>query len=285
MKVIDFGSSCKSDNKMYSYIQSRFYRSPEVMLGLPYTVAIDMWSLGCILVEMHTGEPLFSGSDQVDQMQKIVKVCSYVAPTFRALQLIQSCNIILNVIPILLFFITFSVKILGMVPDDMLEQSSDTHRDQFFECIRSPSGEEWVLKQAKTTSSSSSQQRSSGQQEEPTVPSSNPIESLADVIKKYPPREAGHSVHNYDMFVDLIYKMLSYKQHERMKPEEALQHPFILSGEHSHSSSTAHHSSTPGRQHSDTHHPVESTTGQTYVSSSHHPSDTMMHSAPSHYES
>ncbi|GMH93469.1 hypothetical protein TL16_g12637 [Triparma laevis f. inornata] len=65
IKVIDFGSSCKSDKKMYSYIQSRFYRSPEVMLGLQYTVAIDVWSLGCILVEMHTGEPLFAGSEQV----------------------------------------------------------------------------------------------------------------------------------------------------------------------------------------------------------------------------
>jgi serine/threonine protein kinase len=74
IKVIDFGSSCKSNKRMYSYIQSRFYRSPEVMLGLPYGVAIDMWSLGCILAEMHTGEPLFSGSDQFDQMQKIVKV-------------------------------------------------------------------------------------------------------------------------------------------------------------------------------------------------------------------
>lgn len=74
VKVIDFGSSCRSNKRMYSYIQSRFYRSPEVMLGLPYSVAIDMWSLGCILVEMHTGEPLFSGTDQVDQMQKIVKV-------------------------------------------------------------------------------------------------------------------------------------------------------------------------------------------------------------------
>jgi dual specificity tyrosine-phosphorylation-regulated kinase 1 len=74
VKVIDFGSSCRSNKRMYSYIQSRFYRSPEVMLGLPYSVAIDMWSLGCILAEMHTGEPLFSGSDQFDQMQKIVKV-------------------------------------------------------------------------------------------------------------------------------------------------------------------------------------------------------------------
>lgn len=74
VKVIDFGSSCRSNRRMYPYIQSRFYRSPEVLLGLPYTVAIDMWSLGCILLEMHTGEPLFSGSDQFDQMQKIVKV-------------------------------------------------------------------------------------------------------------------------------------------------------------------------------------------------------------------
>ena len=51
--------------QIYQYIQSRFYRSPEVLLGVPYDLAIDMWSLGCILVEMHTGEPLFSGANEV----------------------------------------------------------------------------------------------------------------------------------------------------------------------------------------------------------------------------
>ncbi|XP_076041393.1 dual specificity tyrosine-phosphorylation-regulated kinase 1A-like isoform X2 [Oratosquilla oratoria] len=74
IKIVDFGSSCQMGQRIYQYIQSRFYRSPEVLLGIPYNMAIDMWSLGCILVEMHTGEPLFSGGNEVDQMNKIVEV-------------------------------------------------------------------------------------------------------------------------------------------------------------------------------------------------------------------
>lgn len=74
IKIVDFGSSCQLGQRIYQYIQSRFYRSPEVLLGIPYDLAIDMWSLGCILVEMHTGEPLFSGANEFDQMNKIVEV-------------------------------------------------------------------------------------------------------------------------------------------------------------------------------------------------------------------
>ncbi|VDM61136.1 unnamed protein product [Angiostrongylus costaricensis] len=74
INIIDFGSSCQIGHRIYQYIQSRFYRSPEVLLGIAYDTKIDMWSLGCILVEMHTGEPLFAGSSEVDQMMKIVEV-------------------------------------------------------------------------------------------------------------------------------------------------------------------------------------------------------------------
>ncbi|KAI2802381.1 Dual specificity tyrosine-phosphorylation-regulated kinase 1A [Blomia tropicalis] len=74
IKIIDFGSSCQLGKRLYKYIQSRFYRSPEVLLGIPYDMAIDMWSLGCILVEMHIGKPLFKGSNETDQMNKIVEV-------------------------------------------------------------------------------------------------------------------------------------------------------------------------------------------------------------------
>lgn len=74
IKVIDFGSSCYGDKRMYKYIQSRFYRSPEVILGLKYDVSIDIWSLGCVLVELHTGEPLFNGADEGDQLRRIMEL-------------------------------------------------------------------------------------------------------------------------------------------------------------------------------------------------------------------
>lgn len=59
---------------VYTYIQSRFYRSPEVILGHSYTTAIDMWSLGCILVELSTGFPLFPGSNEADQLACMMEV-------------------------------------------------------------------------------------------------------------------------------------------------------------------------------------------------------------------
>jgi serine/threonine protein kinase len=74
IKVIDFGSSCYLTQRMYTYIQSRFYRAPEVVLDRGYACAIDMWSLGAILVELHTGEPLFPGRSEVDLMLHMVEV-------------------------------------------------------------------------------------------------------------------------------------------------------------------------------------------------------------------
>ena len=74
IKVIDFGSSCFYDKRVYTYIQSRFYRAPEIILGIPYTTAIDVWSLGCILVELHTGYPMFPGESEAEQIVCIMEV-------------------------------------------------------------------------------------------------------------------------------------------------------------------------------------------------------------------
>ncbi|KAK4830326.1 hypothetical protein QYF61_010090 [Mycteria americana] len=74
VKVIDFGSSCYEHQRVYTYVQSRFYRSPEVILGHPYAMAVDMWSLGCIMAELYTGYPLFPGENEVDQLACIMEV-------------------------------------------------------------------------------------------------------------------------------------------------------------------------------------------------------------------
>ena len=91
IKVIDFGSSCLEHEKsacsptptplaflhnelVYTYIQSRFYRSPEVILGMSYHMAIDMWSLGCIMAELYTGFPIFPGENEQEQLSCIMEI-------------------------------------------------------------------------------------------------------------------------------------------------------------------------------------------------------------------
>jgi len=74
IKLVDFGSSTHPKPHLHMYVQSRFYRAPEVLMCIPYTHCIDMWSLGCMLVEMHTGSPLFDGRHERAQIVKIVKL-------------------------------------------------------------------------------------------------------------------------------------------------------------------------------------------------------------------
>merc|ERR1711962_754927 len=81
IKVIDFGSSCYEHQRIYTYIQSRFYRAPEVILGARYGMPIDMWSLGCILAELLTGYPLLPGEDEGDQLSCIIELLVRTART------------------------------------------------------------------------------------------------------------------------------------------------------------------------------------------------------------
>lgn len=72
--LIDFGSACFTNNKLFTYIQSRHYRAPEIILEHPYSCQIDMWSLGCVAAEFFIGHPLFPGSSEYNQLYKITQL-------------------------------------------------------------------------------------------------------------------------------------------------------------------------------------------------------------------
>ncbi|XP_048024437.1 homeodomain-interacting protein kinase 3 isoform X1 [Megalobrama amblycephala] len=72
VKVIDFGSASHVSKAVCStYLQSRYYRAPEIILGLPFCEAIDMWSLGCVIAELFLGWPLYPGALEFDQIRYI----------------------------------------------------------------------------------------------------------------------------------------------------------------------------------------------------------------------
>ncbi|XP_051136442.1 uncharacterized protein LOC127255105 isoform X2 [Andrographis paniculata] len=78
VKVIDLGSSCFETDHLCSYVQSRSYRAPEVILGLPYDKKIDIWSLGCILAELCTGNVLFQNDSPATLLARVIGIIGSV---------------------------------------------------------------------------------------------------------------------------------------------------------------------------------------------------------------
>ena len=74
IKVIDFGSSCFIHDHLSSYVQSRSYRAPEVILGCRYDYKIDIWSLGCILAELFTGYVLFQNDSVQGLLSRVIGI-------------------------------------------------------------------------------------------------------------------------------------------------------------------------------------------------------------------
>lgn len=80
VKVIDFGNSCFTTDNLSSYVQSRCYRAPEVVLGCEYDGRIDIWSLGAILPELLTGHVLFSNTTVNEMLARIAAILGPFPP-------------------------------------------------------------------------------------------------------------------------------------------------------------------------------------------------------------
>ncbi|XP_062332942.1 mitogen-activated protein kinase 9 isoform X2 [Osmerus eperlanus] len=76
LKILDFGlarTAC-TNFMMTPYVVTRYYRAPEVILGMKYKENVDIWSVGCIMGEMVKGRVIFQGTDHIDQWNKVIEV-------------------------------------------------------------------------------------------------------------------------------------------------------------------------------------------------------------------
>jgi serine/threonine protein kinase len=72
IKIIDFGHSVYNNVNKHLNIQTRYYRSPEVILLNNYSFPIDIWSFGCIIFEIMTGKPLFRVKNDIELINNIL---------------------------------------------------------------------------------------------------------------------------------------------------------------------------------------------------------------------
>ncbi|GAM17232.1 hypothetical protein SAMD00019534_004070 [Acytostelium subglobosum LB1] len=187
IKLIDFGSACYESQTVYPYIQSRHYRSPEVLLGVGYTGSIDMWSLGCISAELFLGLPLFPGTSEYNQVSRIIDM-------------------------------------RGMFPNDLLDKGKNTQEyfrrtfDNGKYCYTLKTDEEYSRDTNKTL------QPSKKYFNYKTLPE---IIQNYSFKKNLTPEELETEKHNRIVFTDFISGLLKMDPNERWSPMQAKDHPFI----------------------------------------------------------
>ncbi|KAF8839492.1 hypothetical protein BDN67DRAFT_970001 [Paxillus ammoniavirescens] len=192
IKVIDFGSACHERQTVYTYIQSRFYRSPEVILGIPYTSSIDMWSLGCIAVELFLGLPLFPGTSEYNQITRIVEM-------------------------------------LGMPPSYMLDMGKQTK--QFFDSHVDVFGhKKYRLKSLEQYSREHNTNEQPGKQyfkatTLPEIINTAPMPTFKSSSRQG--HEMDKELNNRASFIDFCQGLLNLNPIERWSPQQARMHPFI----------------------------------------------------------
>ncbi|OUM68619.1 hypothetical protein PIROE2DRAFT_19823 [Piromyces sp. E2] len=182
--------SCHENQTTYTYIQSRFYRSIEVLLGLPYTSSIDMWSLGCIAAELYLGLPLFPGSSEYNQVSRIVNM-------------------------------------LGIPPLYTIEKGKNAHK--YFKKVGvRPDGKaiyqlksmEEYMEENNTTEQPSKIYFNGDTLDE--------IINLYPITRKgLSQREIDKEMQNRTVFIDFLHGLLNLNPLERWSPQEARLHPFI----------------------------------------------------------
>ncbi|ELW72355.1 Homeodomain-interacting protein kinase 4 [Tupaia chinensis] len=193
-KVIDFGSASIFSEVRYvkePYIQSRFYRAPEILLGLPFCEKVDVWSLGCVMAELHLGWPLYPGNNEYDQVR-------YICET------------------------------QGLPKPHLLHNARKTHN--FFKRNPHPDATNpWQLKSSADYLAETKVRPL--ERRKYMLKSLDQIETVNGGVAAsrltFPDREALAEHADLKSMVELIKRMLTWESHERISPSAALRHPFV----------------------------------------------------------
>ncbi|XP_066540531.1 homeodomain-interacting protein kinase 4-like isoform X2 [Hoplias malabaricus] len=190
VKLIDFGSASFFDEVRFvkePYIQSRFYRSPEILLGLPFSEKVDMWSLGCVLAELYLGWPLYPGGTEFEQVR-------YICET------------------------------QGLPSPHLLNMASKT--SQFFTLSKTMCGHlEWRLCPNPGSGVEGEVGKNSGTAERRKYILRS-LDDLYSVHSPEGHQEKEKSIDCHCM-VELLKRMLTIDSHRRINPSSALKHPFV----------------------------------------------------------
>ncbi|XP_051870180.1 homeodomain-interacting protein kinase 4-like [Pristis pectinata] len=190
VKVIDFGSASLLPEVQHinePYIQARYYRSPEILLGLPFCEKLDMWSLGCVLAELRLGRPLYPGKNQYDQIRIIVEA-------------------------------------QGQPKDHLLKQASKAHI--FFKRNSCPySAHKWQLKSL--SEYESKMLTTSLEPRRQTLKSLDQLETFNIIQTLFQNDDDIAEFHDRNDMVALLKRMLNFDPKYRISPGSALRHPFI----------------------------------------------------------
>ena len=180
VKMIDFGSARTLQQPCSFYVQSRYYRAPEVVLGIKHGTPIDMWSLGCVLFELFCGIPLFAGQTEVQLL----------------------CII---------------VELLGQFPMEVVNASP--RKAELFTQDGKMKSEEQICR------------------EKGVAPARRyrcfTCDNVRDIVLRYEigigktPEQRELQRGRREMFVDFLLRTLALSQEERIRPADALNHPFL----------------------------------------------------------
>lgn len=223
LKVIDFGSSCEETRTIYTYIQSRFYRAPEIILGIPYSTSIDMWSLGCIVAELFLGIPIFPGSSEFNQLTRIITTLGY-PPTWM-IDMGKNSHKFLKKLNVLNLEMT---NINDNEGNMSLNNGNDTNYTTAYKMNKNQQTGKYRLKTIEEFNRDTNANEKPGKQYFKWT-------LLEDIIRNYrihkniqkSPELIEQEMKNRECLIHFLKGILNLNPLERWTPQQAAMHPFI----------------------------------------------------------